>query len=284
MIFWITKSRIRRIASRDGKGEYGKILINHQRSLSGTLGTQNDFVPSDWMKSLVSDYTNTVEKLLTKKNNVIELYTKIKQCYANSIQAGKELGGMVAARQSAAADIEAEVAQISTELARISGLLNDFHDGKSLPSGLTYKNLIEAKTGFERARQEKQARKESASDLSSVQAEHDLLMKELRENTMQLEANFCIQIDLLYKRIHRVEIGYNEQINYYWQKLCRYIQKNKLLAKNGQTIQIAEPVRQLADIAALCGSSVLTQTDLFHAEREFINTEVNQSLGIQYEV
>lgn len=283
MIFWITKSRIRRIASRDGKGEYGKILINRQRSLSGTLGTQNDFVPSDWMKSLVSDYTNTVEKLLTKRNNVIELYTKIKQCYANLIQADKELGSAVAARRSVAADIDAEVAQISTELARISGLLNDFHDGKSLPSGLTYKKLIELKTGFERARQKKQARKESASDLSSVQTEHDLVIKELRENAMQLESSFCIQIDLLYKRIHRVEIRYNEQINYYWQKLCRYIQKNKLLA-NGQTIQIAEPVRQLADIAPLCGLSVLTQTDLFHTERKFINTEVNQSLGIQYEV
>lgn len=284
MIFWMTKSRIRRIASKDGKGAYGRFFINRQRSLSETSSTKNDFVPSDWMKSLVSDYTNTVEKLLTKSNNVTELYTQIKQCYANSVQAAKELENAVSARQSAAADIEAEIVQIDTDIAKISKLLNDFHDGKPLPSGLTYKKLIGSKTDFEQARLAKQAQKESASDLSSVQAKHDLFMRELRENIMQLESNFSIQIDLLYKRIRRVEIKYNEQISYYWQTLCRYIQKNKLLAKNGQTIQIAEPVKQLADIASICGLSVLTQTDLFNTERVFINTEVNQSLGIQYEV
>jgi len=284
MILWMTKSQIRRIASKDGKGEYGRILINRQRSLSDTSSTESDFEPSDWMKSLVCDYTNTVEKILTKSKNVIELYTQIKQCYANSIQASKELENTVSARQTAVANIEAEIVQIDTDLARISNLLNDFHDGKSLPSGLTFKTLIGYKTNFEQLRLEKQAQKESDSDLSSIQVKHDLFMRELRENVIQLESNFSIQIDLLYKRIRRVEIKYNEQISYYWLKLCRYVQKNKLLKKNGKTIHIAEPVKQLADIASLCGSSVLNQTDLFDTERTFINTKVNQSLGIQYEV
>lgn len=284
MIFWVTKLRITYIALKDGRGRYGNFFINRQRSLSENSSTENDFIPSDWMKSLVSDYTNTVEKLLTKNHKVIELFSQIKQCYANSVQAVKELENAILANQSTADDIEAEIVQINAEIARISKLLNDFHCGKSLPSGLTYKKLIGFKTDFEQARLDKQTQKKAASDLSSIQAEHDLFIKELQEKALQLESNFSVQIELLYKKIHKVEIKYNEQINYYWKKLCKYIQKNKLLTKNRQTIQIVEPVKQLADIASFCGSSVLTQTDLFSTERVFINTKVNQSLNIQYEV
>lgn len=284
MISWMTKLRIRCIASKDGRGEYGTSFIYRHGLLTGAHSTKSDFVPSNWMKSLVRDYMNTTDKLLAKSNNVIELYTQIKRCYADSIQAGKELESAILARRSAAADIEAEIAQIDADIAVLTELLSNFHDGKSLPSGLTYEKIINSKTDFEKERNKKQEQKESTSDLSSVQTTHNLLLKDLRENTMQLESNFSIQVDLLYKKIRKIEIRYNEQISYYWKQLYRYIQKNKLPAQNTQTIQIAEPVKQLSDIAVLCGSSVLTQADLFSTERAFINTEVNQSLDIQYEV
>lgn len=233
MIIWIKKLQISSIALKDGKGEYGTFVINRQRSLSENSDIITDIVPSDWMKSLVSEYTNKAEKLLTGNKKVIEIYNQIKQCYANSIQAVKEMESNISARQSAIANIEAEIVQTEMEIAKLSKLLEDFYEGKSLPNGLTYKKINDAKTDFEQTCHGKQAQKESVSDLSSVQDEHDLFMKKLRENVTHLESDFSIQINLLYRKIRRLEIKYNEQISYYWQKLCKYIKKNNCIKKGG---------------------------------------------------
>lgn len=68
MIFWITKLRIIRIASKDAKGQYGLSLIRRQISLNKGSSAKIDFKPSDWMISLAIDYKNTVEKLYNEKN------------------------------------------------------------------------------------------------------------------------------------------------------------------------------------------------------------------------
>lgn len=161
--------------------------------------------------------------------------------------------------------------------------------GKSLPSGLTSYKLKSSKAKYEEELCQKRAQKKSLSNISSMQKENNIRMKEYRDKVKQVEYEFNKKVDLLYKRIHKMEIKYNEQISYYWMKLCEYIQyvyfeDDKLIVKYKEFIQITEPVKRIKDIALFCGTALPSKNDLFKSERTFINTTINQDMGIEYDV
>lgn len=299
MICWVTKLRLKRIASRDANGLYGEFLIQRQRKSEEIPAVNIDFQPSDWMKSLVGDYTNTVEKLVNNRKNIVSLFAKIRQYHARLNEANNEFDKSKLAISSQVSDIEEEIARLEAKITEISQLLNDFHEGKPLPNGLTPRKLNSSKVDLEKKRAIKQAQKESASDISSIQTEHDKLIKEFRDEVKQLEYELSKQIDLLYNKIRKIEIKYNEQISYYWMKLCVYIQNidfqynnqdsqlqiNSVSVTNyNEIIQINKPVKKLKDIAYFCETDLSSKDDLFRSERTFINTIINQANDIQYEV
>ena len=299
MICWTTKLRIKIIALRDAKGSYGKFLIRRQIKLENAPTVIIDFKPSDWMKSLVNNYTNAVEKLVNDRKRIVALYAQMRQYHARLNESNNELNNKKSAILPVVSGIDAEIASIEVKITEISQLLSDFHKGEPLPDGLTSRKLQNSKAEFEQKISQLQTQRESASNISSVQIEHDKLIGELRDKVREIESDFSEQIDLLYRRIRKTELKYNEQIIYYWQELCKCIQKINLAktnpffrvqkdakpaVNNYKSIRITEPVKQLEDIFPLCGKTYPTKEDLFKSERTFINTTINKDMGIQYEV
>lgn len=295
MICLFFKLRIKRIALRDANGLYGNFLVFRQEKSEEIPAINIDFQSSNWMRSLVSDFTNTVDKFINERKDINVLYHKIKQCYSKFIEANNELKDKKLATSSRVSDIEAEIVEVETRIIEIAQLLSDFHDGKPLPNGLTPHKLNSSKAELEQKRFQKQAQKESVSDITSIQTVHDKLIKDYRDEVRQLEYDYSRKIDYLYKKIHRRENKYDKQIIYYWENLCEYIQNIYLKSNNqkpasesiasySKIFQIAEPVKLLRDIAPFCGKNLPTKEDLFKNERTFINTIINQSMGIQYEV
>lgn len=284
MIFWITKLRIRRIASKDATGKYGRSLIRRQMSLDKRPSAKIIFNPSDWMISKAIDYKNTTEKLFNDKKYMCELYSHIRQYHTRLNAAKKELDNKILEISSAVSDIDKEIAKVEAETAKIARLVNDFNAGKPLPNGMTSHQLMRSKIELEQKYSQKQAQKKSISEQSSIQAEYDELVKDFRNTVIQLESDFSLHIDLMYRKIRKVEIKYNEQISYYWKNLCKYIHKNKLLKEKKQTITITEHIKELTDYAESCGVDVLSQEDLFESERNHMNNEINPEMGIQFQV
>ncbi len=284
MIFWITKLRIMRIALKDAKGQYGNYLIQRQMLLDKRPSAKIVFKPSGWMISRAIDYKNTTEKLYNDKKYMYELNNQIKQYCTKIIEAHKELSKNISAITSTANEISAEIVEIEKKIENTDQLLRNFNSGKPLPSGMTSHQLIRSKIELEQELFQKQAQKKSISDRSSIQAEHDELVKDFRNKVIQLESDFSLQIDLLYKKIRKVEIKYNEQISYYWKKICKYINKNRLLEEKKQTITLTERIKELTDFAESCGVNVLSQEDLFESERDHINVEINPEMDIQFKV
>lgn len=299
MICWTTKLRIKIIALRDAKGSYGKFLIRRQIKLENDPTVIIDFKPSDWMKSLVNNYTNAVEKLVNDRKRIVALYAQMRQYHARLNESNNEFNNKKSAILPVVSGIDAEIASIEVKITEISQLLSDFHKGEPLPDGLTSRKLQNSKAEFEQKISQLQTQRESASNISSVQIEHDKLIGELRDKVREMESDFSEQIDLLYRRIRKMELKYNGQIIYYWQELCKCIQKINLaktnpffqvqkaakpLVNNYKRIRITEPVKQLEDIFPLCGKTFPTKEDLFKSERTFINTTINKDMDIQYEV
>lgn len=289
MIRWITKHRLKKIADNDANGIYGEFLIQRQIKLEDITVENIDFHPSDWMKSLVSNYKNSVEQFVNKRNDIVKLYDKIRRYYAEYSETKKEFNDKKSDILSDIADIDLEITGLEKNITDLSKLLSDFHMGKSLPSGLTSYKLKSSKAKYEEELCQKRAQKKSLSNISSMQKENNIRMKEYRDKVKQVEYEFNKKVDLLYKRIHKMEIKYNEQISYYWMKLCEYIQyvyfeDDKLIVKYKEFIQITEPVKRIKDIALFCGTALPSKNDLFKSERTFINTTINQDMGIEYDV
>lgn len=284
MIFWITQLRIRRIAAKDAKGQYGSFLTRRQMLLNKGSSAEIVFKPSDWMISLAIDYKNTVERLCNDKKYMHELNNEIKRTYAKLLEANNELNKQITTITSIVSEISAEIAKTEGEMEKVAQLVSDFNAGKPLPNGMTPHQLMRSKMELEQKYSQKQAQKKSLSDQSFIQAEHDGLVKDFRDKVIQLESNYSLQIDLLYKKIRKVEIKYNEQISFYWEKMCKYIQKNKSLREKRQTITITDRINELADFAKFCGVDVLSQEDLFESDRNFMNTIINTEMGIQFNV
>lgn len=213
-----------------------------------------------------------------------ELNTDIKKYYARLLEANDELNNKILTITSTTSEISAEIAKIEKEMAKTAQLVSNFNEGKPLPNGMTSHQLMRSKMELEQKYSQKQEQKKTISDQSSIQAEHDELVKSFRDKVMQLESDFSLQTDLLYKKIRKAEIKYNEQISYYWRKLCKYIQKNKFLREKNQTITITESIKELADFAEFCGVDVLSKGDLFESDRNFMNTVINTEMGIQFKV
>lgn len=284
MIFLITKLRIKRIASKDAKGQYGSSLIRRQISLDKRPSAKIAFTPSDWMISRAIDYKNTTERLYNDQKYMCELNSQIRQYHTRLLEAKKELDKKISERISAAAEISAEIAEMEKDMAETARLTDDFNAGKPLPNGMTSSQLMRSKIELEQKYSQKKAQKKSISDQSSVKAEYDELVKNFRDKVIQLESDFSLQIDLLYKKIRKREIRYNEQICCYWKNICKYIQKNKLIRKKNQTIAITERIKGLADFSELCGVNVLSREDLFESERIFMNDTINTAMGLEFKV
>lgn len=109
MIRWITKHRLKKIADNDANGIYGEFLIQRQIKLEDITVENIDFHPSDWMKSLVSNYKNSVEQFVNKRNDIVKLYDKIRRYYAEYSETKKEFNDKKSDILSDIADIDLEI-------------------------------------------------------------------------------------------------------------------------------------------------------------------------------
>ena len=299
-MFWLNRIQLNRIAINDAKGAYGDFLINHQKATKKNPSAKIDFQPSDWMKYVAGKYTNTTERLINNNRRILKIVNRIKQCHSKFLETQKEFNNKKTAVLSQAAKIETETNKINVKIVELSQYLADFNEGKSLPSGLSLRKIKVTKEELEQKMVSLHAEKEKILDISSIQDEYERSIKTLLEEVRCLEADLSKQIDLLYNKIHKIEIHINEQIIYYWTKLCEYIQVIRLdddyrysisRTRLSQTSDMKFPfigievsIRSLNDIAPLCGTVLKTKDDLFVKERTFINSTVNKNVDLQYEV
>ena len=299
MMVFYKKLQIKKTALRDAESTYGEYLLNRYRSNTEETDL-SEFLPSEWMKAIAVDYANEADRIINKQKNITLLINCIKQNYTKYNEICKAFLQKESKTEDIVSDISIEIERIERELNNIMQIFNDFNNGLPLPNGLTARRLYAVKAELEQKRSIKLMQKaEERADISAIHAEYNKTIKDIKDHTLELESAFSKEIDLLNSKIRKKEIYYNEQINYYWLKLCEYLQVvdfddsfqfsykgsgSASLSKRRESIQINESAKQIREIAPLCGIEFYTKDNLFQRDRAFINDTVNSDMDLQYQV
>lgn len=116
-----------------------------------------------------------------------ELNTEIKKYYARLLEANDELNNRILTITSTTSVIIAKIAKIEKKMEKTVQLVSNFNEGNPLPNGMTPHQLMRSKMELEQKYSQKQEQKKTISDQSSIQAEHDELVKSFRDKVIQLE-------------------------------------------------------------------------------------------------